>query len=130
MSAVRRRFGGWRPAFGGWIDGPGRSVPQSRGGGGAILGRLEENGRLIFFPWGRLSRHISPSRWLYQVWQPASAVDALPVGPMSKVRCFSGDFVIRSNTTFQPIRSPRVSGNHPSIGDSLAHRFIRFCRGA
>ena len=48
MSAVRRRFGGWRPAFGGWIDGPGRSVPQSRGGGGAILGRLGENGRLIF----------------------------------------------------------------------------------
>ncbi len=48
MSAVRRRFGGCRPAFGGWIDGPGRSVPQSRGGGGAILGRLGENGRLIF----------------------------------------------------------------------------------
>jgi hypothetical protein len=32
--------------------------------------------------------------------------------------------------TFQPWRSPPGGGNHPTIGDSVAHCFVRFTRGA
>ncbi len=63
--------------------------------------------------------------------QPASA-------PLlrSDLRCGSGversivARVARCRRTSQPMRSPLGSGNHPSIRDSVAHRFVRLSRGA
>jgi len=45
-------------------------------------------------------------------------------------RCLSFGLTVVFRTTSQRGRSPRESGNHPSIRDSLAHRFVRFTRGA
>jgi len=93
---------------------------RDRVGGGEIEGR------------GLIEREFALGR-------TASGRDAgMPLGQIEMDRAELGHgFVVAlspGGTRFrglsQPIYSPLVSGNHPSIGGSWAHSFVRLSRGA
>ena len=79
--------------------------------------------------WGRLSRHTSPARRVLPVWQVASVFNDL-TGCSSRSWFSLPGLPLASRITSQPFCSPLEGGNHPSIGDSMAHRFVRLTRGA